>query len=144
MPGLFLFRIAINQFILGVGLFLITCNRTVHTLASSFLFTIIIYHCITSELHSNNVPRHPNRGRERPIFLILSNFCWTSIFSQGRTNYPKISCYVVNHFCSSIKGPGCPTQELFNDHLLALVVFCVSPEINEPPSRVVEMVLVSR
>ena len=41
--GFFQFRIAVNLLLLGVGLFLITCNRTVHTLPSSFLFTII-YH----------------------------------------------------------------------------------------------------
>ena len=40
----FQFRIAVNLFSLGVGLFLITCNRTVQTLPSSFLFPIIIYH----------------------------------------------------------------------------------------------------
>jgi hypothetical protein len=43
--GFFQFRIAVNLFSLGVGLFLIACNRTVHTLPSSFLFPIIIYHC---------------------------------------------------------------------------------------------------
>ena len=32
------------------GLFLITCNRTVHTLPSSFLFHIIIYHCENYQL----------------------------------------------------------------------------------------------
>ena len=36
--GFFQFRIAVNLFWLGVGLFLITCNRTVHTLTSSYLF----------------------------------------------------------------------------------------------------------
>ena len=41
----FKFRIAVNLFSLGVQLFLITCNRTVHTLPSSFLFPIIIFHC---------------------------------------------------------------------------------------------------
>ena len=39
------FIIAVNLFSLGVRLFLITCNRMVHTLSSSFLFPIIIYQC---------------------------------------------------------------------------------------------------
>ena len=43
--GFFQFRIAVNLFSLGVGLFLLTYNRMVHTLPSSFLFPIIIYHC---------------------------------------------------------------------------------------------------
>ena len=37
--GFFQFRIAVNLFSLGVGLFLITYNRMVHTLPSSFLFS---------------------------------------------------------------------------------------------------------
>ena len=48
--GFFQFRIAVNLFSLGVGLFLITCNRTVHTLPFSFLFPIIIYHCENYQL----------------------------------------------------------------------------------------------
>ena len=47
--GSFQVRIAVNLFSLGVGLFLITCNRTVHTLLSSFLFPII-YHCENDQL----------------------------------------------------------------------------------------------
>ena len=43
--GFFQFRIAVNLSSLGVGLFLITYNRTVRTLPSSFLFPIIIYCC---------------------------------------------------------------------------------------------------
>ena len=41
--GFFQVRIAVYLFSLGVRLYLITCNRTVHTLPSSFLFPIIIY-----------------------------------------------------------------------------------------------------
>ena len=41
--GFFQFRIAVNLFSLGVRLFLIASNRTVHTLPSAFLFPIIIY-----------------------------------------------------------------------------------------------------
>ena len=41
----FQFRLALNLKSLGVGLFLITCNRMVQTLPSSFMFPIIIYHC---------------------------------------------------------------------------------------------------
>ena len=48
--GFFQFRIAINLFSLGVGLFLITCNRTVHSLPSSFLFPFIIYYCKNYQL----------------------------------------------------------------------------------------------
>ena len=48
--GFFQFRIAANLFSQGVGLFLITCNRMVHTLPSSFLFPIIIYHCENYQL----------------------------------------------------------------------------------------------
>ena len=41
--GFFQFRIAVNLFSLGAGLFLIMCYRTVHTLSSSFqsLFAIV-------------------------------------------------------------------------------------------------------
>ena len=48
--GFFQFRIAVNLFSLSVGLFLITCNRTMHTLSSSFLFPIIVYHCANYQL----------------------------------------------------------------------------------------------
>ena len=48
--GFFQFRIAVNLFPLGVRLFLIMCNRTVHTLPSSFLFPIINYHCENYQL----------------------------------------------------------------------------------------------
>ena len=37
--GIFLFRISVTLFSMGVELFLITCNRTVHILHSSFLFS---------------------------------------------------------------------------------------------------------
>ena len=47
---LFQFRIAVNLFSLGVGLYLLTSNRTVHTLPSPFLFPIIIYHCENDQL----------------------------------------------------------------------------------------------
>ena len=39
---LFGLRIAVNLFLVGTGLFLITCYRMVHSLPSSFLFPIII------------------------------------------------------------------------------------------------------
>ena len=42
--GVFQFRIVVNLLSLSVKLFLIKCNRTEHTLPSSFLFPIIIYH----------------------------------------------------------------------------------------------------
>ena len=42
-----------------------------HTLPSSFLFPIIIYHCENCQFQANNVPRqgkiNPKRGRERHI-----------------------------------------------------------------------------
>ena len=43
--GFFQLRIAGNPFSLGVGLFLIVRNRTMHTLPFSFLFPVITYHC---------------------------------------------------------------------------------------------------
>ena len=46
----FQFRIAVNLFSLGVRLFLLTYNRTVHTLPSSFLFPFIIYLCENYQL----------------------------------------------------------------------------------------------
>ena len=51
--GFFQFRSAVNLLSLGVGLFLLTCNRTVHTLPSlSFLLpTIIMYHLSNVILH---------------------------------------------------------------------------------------------
>ena len=39
--GFFQFRFAVNLFSLGVKLFLLTCNTTVNTFPSSFLFRII-------------------------------------------------------------------------------------------------------
>ena len=71
--GFFQFRIAVNLFSLGVGLFLITCNRTVHTLPPSFVFPIIIYiivkiiNCKLS-MYQEKLKINPKRGRERPIF----------------------------------------------------------------------------
>ena len=44
--GFYQFRIAVNLISLGDLLFLIKCNGTVHTIHTSFLFHIIIYHCI--------------------------------------------------------------------------------------------------
>ena len=77
--GFFQFRIAVNLFSLGVGLFLISCNRTVHTLPASFLFPIIIYHCENYQFQANNVSRKrknkiQKRGWERPIFNIKKNW----------------------------------------------------------------------
>ena len=40
--GFFQFVIAVNLFSLGVGLFLIMCDRTLHTLPYSFLLPVII------------------------------------------------------------------------------------------------------
>ena len=40
--GFFQIRIVVNLFSLGVGLFLIACNRMVYALPSTFLFPIII------------------------------------------------------------------------------------------------------
>ena len=68
----FQFRIAVDLFSLGVGLFLIMCNRMVHNLPSSFLFPVIIYHCENYQSQVNNVPKkgkiNPKGGWERPIF----------------------------------------------------------------------------
>ena len=61
----FQFRMAVNLFSLGARLFLITCNRTVHTLTSSLLLPIIIYHCENYKLLANNVPRKSkNKSKE--------------------------------------------------------------------------------
>ena len=46
-----------SLFSLGVGLFLTTCNRTMHTLPSSLLFPIIIYHCENYQFQANNVKK---------------------------------------------------------------------------------------
>ena len=63
----FQFRTAVNLFSLGVGLFLIKCNRTVHTLPSSFLFPVIIYHCENDQFQANNVPRkRKNKSKKKP------------------------------------------------------------------------------
>ena len=42
--GLFQLGMAVNLFSLGDGLFLMTCNRMVHSIPSSFMLPIIIYH----------------------------------------------------------------------------------------------------
>ena len=50
---------------LRVRLLLITYNRTVLTLPSSFLFPIIIYHC--ENYQANNVPRkRKKKSKKRP------------------------------------------------------------------------------
>ena len=68
--GFFQFRIVVN--LTGCWFFKITFSRTAHSLPSSFLFPIIIYHFKISQLKSINLPRkrkiNPKRGRERPIF----------------------------------------------------------------------------
>ena len=65
--GFFQFTIAVRLFSLGVGLFLIMCNRTEHTIPSSFLFPIIIYHCENYQFQANNVPRkRKNKFKKRP------------------------------------------------------------------------------
>ena len=66
-------RTAVNLFSQDVGLFLITCNRTVHTHPSSFPFPIIIYLCKIYQLEYNNVPRKrqnecKEEAGERPIW----------------------------------------------------------------------------
>ena len=70
--GFFLFRIAVNLFSLGVGLFQITCNRMVHILPSSFLFpfTFTIVKIINCKLtmYQEKGKINPKSGRERPIF----------------------------------------------------------------------------
>ena len=53
--GFFQFRIAVSLLLHGVRLFLVTCNRMAHTLPSSFLFPIIIYHFKMYQLYFNNV-----------------------------------------------------------------------------------------
>ena len=63
----FKLRIAVNLFSLGVGFFLITCNRMVQTIPSSFLFPIITYHCENDQFQANNVPRkRKNKSKKRP------------------------------------------------------------------------------
>ena len=65
--GFFQFKIAVNLFSLGVGLFLIRCNRTVHSLPSSFLFTIVkIINCKLT-MYQEKGKINPKRGQERPI-----------------------------------------------------------------------------
>ena len=74
--GFYQLRNAVNLFSLGVGLFLITCNRTVHTLLllSCFLlsFTIVkIISCkLTMYLEKGKI--NPKRGPERPIKKVLA------------------------------------------------------------------------
>ena len=54
---LFLSRIAVNLFSLGVRLCLMMCNGTEHTLPASFLFLIIIYHCEDYQFQAIHVLR---------------------------------------------------------------------------------------
>ena len=60
-------RTAVNLLSLGIGLFLITCNRTVHTLPSCFLFTVIIYNRKMFQCTKKKAKINLQRGRERPI-----------------------------------------------------------------------------
>ena len=63
---LFWFRIAVNLFILGIGLFLSMCYKMVHSLCYSFLCPIIIYHKFTN----CNLTTYQEKGiiqsKERP------------------------------------------------------------------------------
>ena len=67
----FFFRIAVNLFSLGVWLFLITCNRTMHTHPSSFQFpsssTIVKFINCKLTMYQEKGTIYPKRGRERPI-----------------------------------------------------------------------------
>ena len=88
---------AVNLFSLGVGLFLIMCSRKVHTLISSFLFPIIIYHCRIYQLQSNTSPRKrrkltPKEDVKGPVkrhlALVKSEFL-IEFYQQG-SKYCKI------------------------------------------------------
>ena len=62
----FLFRVAVDLFILGIGLFLSMCYKTVHSFCYSFLCPIIIYHKFTN----CNLTTYQEKGiiqsKERP------------------------------------------------------------------------------
>ena len=96
--GFFQFRIALNLFSLGVGLFLIAYNRMVHTLPSSFLFLIIIYHCENYHLQANNLPRkRRNKSKKMPGKAHILKMFWKSkLWSNTAINFDSI----VTHFSS--------------------------------------------
>ena len=77
----FQFKIAFDLFSLDVGHFLITCNRAVQTLPSSFLFPIIIHHC----KRKNNLKeagKGPYFKTSRSLALCLPNLRLVSIVFQ--------------------------------------------------------------
>ena len=63
--GFFQFRIAVNLFSMGFGLVLKTCKRKVHTLLSSFLFRMIIYHC-TLTMYKSRKRKNPKEAGKGP------------------------------------------------------------------------------
>ena len=69
--GFFQFRIVVNLFSLGVGLFLIMCNRTVHTLPSSSSclssFTSLKFINCNVTMYQEKEKINPKRGWEKPI-----------------------------------------------------------------------------
>ena len=59
------FSIAVNLFSMGVGLSLRRCNRMVHTPSSSFLFSIIIYHCKIFNCNWSIFKERENKSKKR-------------------------------------------------------------------------------
>ena len=99
--GFLQFRIAVNPFSLGFGLCLITCNRTVHTLSSSFLFPIIIYHCNLT-IYQEKEKINPKRSWERPIFkkMVSGRDC-TEVALALLTQMPRIRIPALQRFFSA-------------------------------------------
>ena len=64
--GFFQFGISVNLFLMGVGLFLITCNRMMYSLPSSCQF-LHFYNCENDQFQANNVPRkRKNKSKKMP------------------------------------------------------------------------------
>ena len=69
--GFFQLRIAVNLFLLGIGIFLKMCNRTVHSFLSCFLSSLTIVKIINF-----NQTVYQEKGKQsikRPILKIYIN-----------------------------------------------------------------------
>ena len=91
----FQFRIAVKLFSLGVRLFLITCNRTVHTLPSSFLLPIIFYYCKIINFKLTIVQKKGKKSRTcAAIFKLIGSGCESPncCLAPARSTFRRFLC----------------------------------------------------
>ena len=99
----FQFRIAVKLFSLGVRLFLITCNRTVHTLPSSFLLPIIFYYCKIINFKLTIVQKKGKKSRTcAAIFKLIGSGCESPNCCLAPARHSDVS-FVFRHGTSRLR-----------------------------------------